>query len=72
VTDSGRRYWPWWWQFQQAAALLVGTALVILEGYRGTYNPVAMGFAFAAFGLAAITEGAKAVLRRANGGGGPS
>ena len=64
-----RRYWPWWWQFQQVAALLAGAILVTVESWRGTYNPVAMGFAFAAFGLAAITEGAKAVLRRMNGGG---
>jgi hypothetical protein len=66
--EQSKRYWPWWWQFQQAAALAVGAGLVITEAYRATYNPVAMGFAFAAFGLVAITEGAKAVLRRMNGG----
>lgn len=63
-----RRYWPWWWQFQQAAALAAGVGLLTLEAYRGTYNPVAMGFAFAAFGLVAITQAAKAVLRRAGNG----
>lgn len=68
--EQSKRYWPWWWQFQQAAALTAGSALLMVETYRGTYNPVAMGFAFAAFGLAAITEAAKAVLRRVNGGGG--
>lgn len=70
--ENGRRYWPWWWQFQQAAALLAGMAIVIVESYRGTYNAVAMAFATAAFGLVAITEGAKAVLRRLNGNGGGS
>ena len=66
-----RRYWPWWWQFQQAVALIAGASTLAIEAYRGTYNAAAMAFVFAAFGLVALTEGAKAVLRRLNGGGAP-
>lgn len=60
-----QRWWPWWWQAKDAVALTAGVGLVATEAWRGTYNPIAMSFAAACFGVIAWSTLSRWALSRA-------
>ena len=52
AVDSQReRHWVWWGQTRDVGAAIAGFGLVGLEAFRGTYNPIAMGFAAVCIGI---------------------
>lgn len=56
--------WPYWDQTRDALATFAGLAVLAVEAFRGTYNPVAMGIVAFFFGAAATGV---AVRRALNG-----
>lgn len=54
--------WPWFGQARDAVALTAGTVLVGVEIWRGTYDPVGMGFAAGCLGLAAAGAAGRALI----------
>lgn len=67
---NDKRYWPWWWQVKEMIAVSIAVGVVTVETVRGTYNYVAIGLVLACLGVVAMTEYAKAILRRNGNGGG--
>jgi len=66
--ESERR-WPWWAQVRDVAASVAGFTVLSVETYRGTYNPIAMGFAAACIGILASGVFGRWLLGRWNGNG---
>ena len=42
---ANQRRWAWWEQTRDVLAFGLGVGIVVVEAFRGTYNPVAMGLA---------------------------
>jgi hypothetical protein len=62
--DSLEKRWPWWGQARDTLASLIGVAIVAVESYRGTYNPIAMGFAAACIGIATSGTIGRALVQK--------
>lgn len=70
MTTREERWWPWWWQIREVLAAAVGVGIATAEAYRGTYNPVAMGFVALCFTLVGASWFGRWILGRYNGNGG--
>lgn len=65
-TPPVQRRWPWWDQARDFLATFAGLAVLAVEAFRGTYNPVAMGIVAFFFGAAATGIAVRKVLNGGN------
>ena len=62
-----QKRWSWWNQFRDISSLTSGLALLAVETYRGTYNPIAMTFVAVFFGIFSSGVLARMLLGRIEG-----
>jgi hypothetical protein len=53
IANEGEHRWRWWGQARDAGSAVAGFAILGVETYRATYNPIAMGVALACMGILA-------------------
>ncbi len=69
MTNGTDKRWLWWGQARDTVSFLAGLVLLMLEAYRGTYNPTAMGFVFGCWGLATTGVVTRRLVRNWENGG---